>query len=242
MGLKRCLGVVLTMTWVGAITAFAQLVKSPVNQLAMAPVAQEETGNAAQRVINFDNSNGVSTEFIPPTALGESNPGSNEQTNWLKVELHYSVNPEHPDKYPWVDSVEFKIWIEGRDAYAPNPPPGSTEVAVCLTGEVTYINLAAARDCYGVFYVHPSALARYSGSGGYEDFDRKFNIHVEAYVGGKLVDYFDKNKNDPGGANWFKAPTAVPNVVSNQADSPFIVSNPNRYPETKSSTSSGAGQ
>jgi hypothetical protein len=231
------------MTWAGGIAAFAQLVKPPVNQLVTARVAQDDAGNPAKRVINFDNSSGITEEMVPPTAVGENNPGSNpDQTNWLKVEFHYSVNPEHPDKYPWVDSAEFKIWIEGRDSYAPNPPPGSTEVAVCLTGEVTYINLYAARDAYGVFYVHPSALARYCGSGSTEDFDRKFNIHVEAYVGGKLVDYFDKNKNDPGGANWFKGPTAVPDLVSNQANSPFLLSNPNRYPETKSSTSAGAGQ
>ena len=60
---------------------------------------------------------------------------------------------------------------------------------------MTYINLPAGRDCYGVFYVHPNTLSRYCGNGTYEDFDRKFNVHVEAYIGGKLVDYIDKNKD-----------------------------------------------
>ncbi len=240
MRLRRSLAVVLTVTWAGALSAFAQIAKPHVTQLGLALVGQEEVGNPAPRVINFDNNDGVTVEFADPPAVGANNPPANpDMTNWLRVKLHYSVNPEHADKYPWVDSAQFKIWIEGRDLYAANAPAGG--FAVCLTGEVTYINLPAARDSYGVFYVHPSALARYCGSGTPQDFDRKFNIHVEASVGGKLVDYFDKIKNDPGGPNWFKAPPTVSDLVLNQANTPFLLSDPNHYPEAKSS-SGAAGQ
>ena len=45
---------------------------------------------------------------------------------------------------------------------------------MALTGSVTYINVAAGRDLYGVFYVHPSTLGRYSSDRGYEEYDRKF--------------------------------------------------------------------
>jgi len=232
MGLKRSLGVVLLLTSAASVAALAQMAKPPVAALTMARVGQDYAPQQQQgRIINFYNSEAITTSFVQAPALGEnSGPLGSDNTQWLKIEFHYSVNPEHPDKYPWVDSAQFKIWIEGRDAYAANPPPGSTEVAVCLTGAVTYINLKQARDGYGVFYVNPNVLTRYSGTGGYENFDRKWNVHVEAYVGGKLVDYYDKNKDED---KWWTKPTAVANLVCRQDQSPFLLSDVTRYPQIK---------
>ncbi|HEX4141447.1 MAG TPA: hypothetical protein VHY09_13950 [Candidatus Methylacidiphilales bacterium] len=219
------------MTSAASVAALAQMAKPPVAALVAARLGQDYAQQQQARIINFYNSEALTTSFVQAPALGEnSGPLGSDNTQWLKVEFHYSVNPADPQKYPWVDSAQFKIWIEGRDAYVPNPPPGSTQVAVCLTGSVTYINLKQARDAYGVFYVHPNVLSRYCGTGSYEDFDRKFNVHVEAYVGGKLVDYYDKNKDVD---KWWTQPTAVPNLVCRQDQSPFLLSDITRYPQIK---------
>ncbi len=87
-----------------------------------------------------------------------------------------------------------------------------------------------ARISTGVFYVHPSTLGRYC-SRSYEDFDRKFNIHLEAYVGGGLVDAIDKNKEkDP---LWYKPLRPLPGFVYRQDQCAFLVAEPDRYPAIK---------
>ncbi len=229
MVLKRSLGVVILVTLAAAGTAFAQGIKAPMKELTQARIGQDQAA-AAPRVINFVNEQAITTTFVPPPSVAStSGAGGGDNSNWLKVEFHYSVNPESPQKYPWVDAADFKIWIEGRDLYAANAP-GAQGVAICLTGSCTYVNLAQTRDAYGVFFVSPSTLARYCGTGSYEDFDRKFNIHIEASVGGKLVDYYDKNKDVD---KWWTAPTAVPNLVFRQDQSPFLLSDVAHFPQLK---------
>ena len=105
-------------------------------------------------------------------------------------------------------------------------------VAVALTGSVTYVNVPAGKDLYGVFYVHPNTLGRYSGDRGYEDFDRKYNIHIEANVGGVLMDAIDKKK-DPSGPTWFQPLIPIANLVYRQDQTPFIIADPDRYPAIK---------
>ena len=103
---------------------------------------------------------------------------------------------------------------------------------MALTGSVIYVNVPAGKDIYGVFYVHPNTLVRYSDERGYENFDRKYDVHVEAYVGGALMDAINKNKEqDPLG--WFKPFTVVPNLVYRQDQTPFIIADPDRYPAIK---------
>ena len=242
MGLKRSLGVVLFVTGAASVAALAQMVKPPVAALTAARIGQDYAPQQQARVINIYNEEAVTTSFVQAPAVGEnSGPLGSDNTQWLKVEFHYSVNPADPQKYPWVDSAQFKVWIEGRDLYAANAPAGSADgVAICLTGSVTYVNLKQAKDGYGVFYVHPNTMTRYCGSVSYEDFDRKFNIHVEAYVGGKLVDYIDKNKDVD---KWWSAPTAVSNFVCRQDQTPFLMSDITRYPQIKlPSSDSGSSQ
>jgi len=220
----------LFIAWAGMVAGSAQMVKSPLNALTPLTIGQEYAQQQA-RVIQFVNEQAITTTFVPAPSLNSTSGSAGDVGNWMKVEFHYGVNPEHPDKYPWVNSAQFKVWIEGRDLYDPKAPAGSQEgVAVCLTGSVTYINLQQARDAYGVFYVHPSVLARYCGSGTYENFDRKYNIHIEAYVGGKLVDYFDKTKDAD---KWWTLPVQVPNLVCRQDQTPFVVADTSRYPQAK---------
>jgi cytolysin (calcineurin-like family phosphatase) len=100
------------------------------------------------------------------------------------------------------------------------------------------------KNFYGVFYVHPSTLARYSSGRGYADFDQKFNIHIEAYVGGVLMDAIDKKK-DPMGTDWYKSLRAIPSLVYRQDQCPFIMTDPDRYPAIKlpaEESGTGTGQ
>jgi hypothetical protein len=237
--LKRSFGVLFLALAAVSTAAYAQAIKAPIAALTQARVGQDEAAPTALRVINFANEEAITTSFVQAPAVNSTtNSGGSDVGNWLKLEFHYSVNPTDPHKYPWVDSAEFKVWIEGRDLYAANAP-GAEGVAICLTGSVTYINLAQSRDCYGVFYVHPSTLARYCGTGSYEDFDRKYNAHIEAYVGGKLVDYYDKRKDAD---KWWTQPAAVPNLVYQQDQSPFLLTDVTHYPMIKLPASGSSGQ
>jgi hypothetical protein len=195
--------------------------------LSVAPAA---FGQAANSPIAFANEEAITTSFVTAPNMGGTSDsgGSSDANQGLKVEFHYGTTAALTTKY--LDSVEFKVWIEGRDMLATNSQ-GTKGVAVALTGSVTYVNVAAGKDIYGVFYVHPSTLGRYSTEGGYEDFDRKFDVHMEAYVGGALMDKIDKKKEqDP---NWFQPLTVVPNLVYLQNQCPFIVTDPDRYPAIK---------
>jgi len=234
------------LTTAGFVTAVAQMAKPPVAALAAASVGQDYAQTQA-RVIQFFNEESVTTTLVPAPVVGSTSGGtSTDNANWLKVEWHYSVNPPDPKKYPWIDSVQFKVYVEARDLYAPPAtiPAGSQDgVAICLTGSVTYLNLAQARDGYGVVYVHPSTLSRYSGNGGVESFDRKYNVRVEAYVDGKLVDYQSKNPRDPSGPDWNKGLASIPNFVLRQDQTPFLMADSIRYPMLKpiSTPDSGGG-
>jgi len=246
MGLKRSLGVVTLVTAAGFVTAVAQMAKPPVAALVAAQIGQDYAQTQA-RVIQFFNEESVTTTLVAAPAVGSTSGGSStDNSNWLKVEWHYGINPADPKKFPWIDSVQFKVYVEARDLYSSAVPPGSQDgVAICLTGSVTYLNLAQARDGYGVVYLHPSTLARYAGNGGTEDFDRKFNVKVEAYVGGKLVDYQSKNPHDKGGPDWNKIITvSVPNLVLRQDQTPFLMADSIRYPMLKPivTPDSGGGQ
>jgi len=241
MGLKRSLGVIGMVTVAGVVTVTAQMAKPPVAAMAAARLGQDYAPAQQQRVIEFFNQGSVTTMLVAPPALGSTGGGSTAGgTDWLKVEWHYSVNPADPKKLPWIDEVQFKVYVEGRDLYAANAP-GQEGVAVCLTGEVTYVNLAQSRDAYGCVFLHPSTLARYAGTRGPEDFERKYNVRVEAYVGGKMVDYQSKNPNDKGGPDWNKGLPSVTNMLMQQDKTPFIAADTNRYPMIKGTSGAGAG-
>lgn len=208
---RRSCSLVLLLAWIGAPAAHGQLKTSP---------------------IAFANEDAITTTLVtaPNLAVG-SGSGSGAPVQWLKVEFHYGTTALVTKDYPYVDSIEFKVWVEGVDPFAPNTTqPSGKGVAVALTGSVTYINVPMARDLYGVFYVSSAVLARYSDR--VEDFDRKFDVHVEAYVGGVLVDEVNKNKEaDP--LKWFVPLKVVPDLVYRQDQCPFIVSDPDRYPMIK---------
>ena len=209
---RRSQWIPLLLVLISAPTAFGQLKDAQGNLIS--PVA-------------FVNQEAITTTFVSSPNVGSSSgSSSNEAGQWLKVEIHYGTTSFLTTKY--LDSVQFKIWIEGLDLLAKDAPVPGKGVAIGLTGDVTYVNIPAGKDLYAVFYVHPSTLDRYSSNRGTEDFERKFDVHVEAYVNGVLMDKIDKNKEqDP---NWFQTLKAVPNLVYRQNQSPFFLSDVDRYP------------
>ena len=199
--------------------------------LSSAAISGISFAQQAEPVLAFSHEDAVVTTFIQSTNLGSSseNPGSAspDDSKWLKVEFHYSVNPPTGN---FLDEVQFKVWIEGRDLFDPTGQPGQG-IAVALTGSVTYVDIPKGKDNYGVFYVHPSTLARFSTSHGVTDFDHTFDVHVEADIAGSPVDAADKNKEqDP---NWYQQYKMIPGLVYRQDQCPFINDNPSRYPAIK---------
>jgi hypothetical protein len=186
-------------------------------------------GQAANSPVAFANEDAITTSFVvAPNLAGTAGVAGSGNNSWMKVEVHFGTTAALTK--PFLDSLDVKVWIEARDMTAKNAQ-GTDGVAVALTGAVTYINIAPGKDIYGVFYVHPSTLARYSQTGS-EDFDRKYNIHAELQVGGAVMDAINKTKEaDPLG--WYKQFTVVPNLVYRQDQTPFIIADPDRYPATK---------
>jgi hypothetical protein len=188
-------------------------------------------GQAADSPIVFVAPDAITTTFVDPPQLGNTSGGSSDRAQWLKVEFHYACAPKAPATF--LDSVEFRVWIEGRDLFAADAPTAEG-IPVALTGTVTYVNIAASKDVYGVFYVHPATLARYSTKQGSTDFERRFNVHIEAYVGGAKMDFFDKSKEQD--LNWFTQLRVISGLVYRQDQCPFLVSDVNRYPPIRLST------
>jgi hypothetical protein len=178
--------------------------------------------------IVFQTPDAITTSLVDAPSVGRSESGGGQNPQWLKIEFRYTVAPKDP--LPFLDSVEFHIFVEGRDLYDPEAKTAEG-VAVALTGTVTYVNLTATRDGYGVFYIHPSALARYSTKEGSSDFDRKFNIHLEAYVDGKKVDNIDKKKEQD--LDWFKPLKAITGMVYRQDQCIFMDNDPMKCPQIK---------
>jgi hypothetical protein len=203
--------------------------------LIIAPTAFGQAVDAQGKLISpvaFANEEPILTTLVQAPTLGSSS-GSSSSSNtaqWLKVEFHYGTTAILTTKY--LDEIQFKVWIEGRDLQAKNAPPGGQGVAVALTGTVTYVNVPAGKDLYGVFYVHPDTLGRYSDDRGSEQFERKYDVHLEAYVGGTLMDAVNKNKEDDP-LKWFQPLVPIANLVYRQDQSPFALSDSGRYPAIK---------
>jgi hypothetical protein len=186
--------------------------------------------------VAFANQDAITTSFVvAPNLAGTAGAAGSSNNNWLKVEVHFGTTTALTK--PFLDAVDVKVWIEGRDMTVKNGQ-GTMGVAVALTGSVTYVNIAPNKDVYGVFYVHPSTLARYSGEGGYEDYDRKFDIHAELSVGGTVMDAINKNK-ETDVLGWYKPFTVVPGLIYRQDQTPFIVADPDRYPAIKLPAATG---
>lgn len=191
---------------------------------AMGPVRAQ----APNSPIVFQAPEAITVTLVNPPQVGSTEGGGSDNPQWLRVEWHYQVSPKGPT--PFVDAIEFRVWVEGRDLYAPEATTADG-IPVALTGTVTYINLPETHDAYGVMYIPPSTLTRYGTKAGPSDFTDKFNVHVEAYVGGAKMDLFDKEK--PQDPNWYQSLKAIPNLLYRQDQCPFLLTDTAHYPQLK---------
>jgi hypothetical protein len=190
--------------------------------------AQPAFGQLATSPIAFAERDAITVSFVAAPNVGGNSgttPGATDQ--WLKVEFHYGTTKNLLT--PYLDAAEFKVWIEGFDPLATNAQ-GSKGIGVAFTGSVTYVNIAAGKDIYGVFYVHPSTLGRFSSRS--TDYERKYDIHMQALVGGAVMDEINKNK-ETDILGWYKPLTVIPNLVYRQDQSPFLMADTSRYPAIK---------
>ncbi len=184
------------------------------------------------RPVIFVNHDAIVTTLVKaPTYGGTGDYVPPDDFKWLKVEFHYSVVAPPGAASPvgdYLDEAEFKLWIEARDLLDPAAKPGGEGIAIAFTGSVTYVNIPKGRDLYGVVYVHPNSLTRYTNRRGVNEFLSTYDVHIEADVAGVPVDGADKKREqDP---NWYKQLRALPGLVYRQDQCPFIVTDPDRYP------------
>ncbi|MCS7063847.1 MAG: hypothetical protein NZM04_07385 [Methylacidiphilales bacterium] len=192
--------------------------------------AQEDGG-----VISFDRTVKIKPEFVdaPVFAGGAAKPGGTAPTEskWMEVEFKYACMPPealdlNSKKGIYLDEAQFKIYIEGINPDEPNSDQGEP---ILLVGEVTYINIPAGKENYGVFYVHPNTIGRYGGQATFEKSNK--NIRIEAYINGQLVDVIQKKEEDDDG--WINPIKRVNHQVYTKEESPFRLVNISRYPAEK---------
>jgi hypothetical protein len=191
-----------------------------------------QTANLPPTPITFPGYDAVTATLVQAPSTGGSS-SSNSDVQWLKVEFHYSVDPP-PGTVAFasnfLDEVQFKVWIEGRDQLDPQSKEGEG-IAIALVGSVTYVNLPKNKDNYGVVFVHPNTLARYTNKRGVSEFTRTFDVHVEADIDGKPVAAADgKKEQDP---KWYQALRAISGLVYRQDQCPFLSYDTDRYPGIK---------
>jgi hypothetical protein len=207
------------------------LKRSPLALILLALGSHSVFAQAADTPIAFVNNDAITVSFVSPQYFpggSSSSAPSGDDNKWLKIEFHYGVIPKVGD---FLDSATFKVWVEGRDLLDPTGKPDEG-IAVALTGSVTYVNIPKGKDQYGVFYVHPSTLARYSTKSGSSDFDRKFDVHIDIVIAGNQMDGIDKNKGEAD-KQWYKSLKVIPNLVYRQDQCPFIIVDAGRYPAIK---------
>src|ERR1700722_16588323 len=91
----------------------------PIVFLLVLIAAPAAFGQAKNSPVAFVNQEAITTTLVPaPNIGGTATGGGTEPGQWLKVEFHYGTTPLVTTAYPFVDSVEFKVWIEGLDLLA----------------------------------------------------------------------------------------------------------------------------
>ncbi len=185
-------------------------------------------------VISFDKTTKIKPEFVDVPVYGAGGTkrgGASADKKWMEVEFKYACMPvEMADltskRGVYLDEVQFKIYIEG---IIPDQPNGDEGDPVLLVGEVTYVNIPAGKENYGVFYVHPNTVGRYGGQANFERSAK--NIRIEAYVNGQLVDVIQKREEENEG--WIHPLKRINNLVYSKEESPFSLMDIGRYPAEK---------
>lgn len=149
-----------------------------------------------------------------PTATGK----------WILVEFSYEVKPDpEKEKSTHLDEVQFKVSVEGSDGEG-----RKSDKTVILSGEVTYMAVPVGKG-FGSMYIPADVAAIYH----IDRYMSNYNVNVQAFVGGQLVDSKDKKSGEAD--NWFARPDFknIPGMLLNKQQSPFVVNDTDRYPTIK---------
>ena len=178
--------------------------------------------HAQDSAVKFDDK--LEIEFgAPPDLAASALPRAKKTKNWMVINFTYESFPYEGSDY--LDEITFKVYIEGRQKKDTRDREGDP---IVLTGEVTYINIPAGRDQYGVVFVHYDAVERYM----IETKSTQLNVRVEAYEKGKLADQVEKNSREEND-KWVSAYPGKSGLVLNQSQTPWACSGSAAFPQIK---------
>ena len=154
----------------------------------------------------------ITTNFISSpqfTYTGAEQYQADQRERWLEVEVTFSSAPEFTDEL----TLKYFILVNGK----------------LLTGEVTHVNIAAARDNRSVMYVTPKTLQRLM-LGRTITNNALQNVAVQLMQQGALKDELSLNRAAP---QWYATLPQVGGLVLNKNETPFAPLYWDRYCQIK---------
>ena len=154
----------------------------------------------------------ITTNFISSpqfTYTGAEQYQADQRERWLEVEVTFSSAPEFTDEL----TLKYFILVNGK----------------LLTGEVTHVNIAAARDNRSVMYVTPKTLQRLM-LGRTITNNALQNVAVQLMQQGALKDELSLNRAAP---QWYATLPQLGGLVLNKNETPFAPLYWDRYCQIK---------
>jgi len=154
----------------------------------------------------------ITTNFISSpqfTYTGAEQFQADQRERWLEVEVTFSSAPEFTDEL----TLKYFILVNGK----------------LLTGEVTHVNVAAARDNRSVMYVTPKTLQRLM-LGRTITNNALQNVAVQLKQQGALKDELSLNRAAP---QWYATLPEIAGLVLNKNETPFAPLYWDRYCQIK---------
>ncbi|MBV9009270.1 MAG: hypothetical protein JO354_08910 [Verrucomicrobia bacterium] len=143
------------------------------------------------------------------TYTGAEQYTADQRDRWLEVEVTFTATPEYTDEL----SLKYYILFAGK----------------LLTGEVTHVNIPAARDNRSVMYVTPKTLQRLL-LGRPLTPNALQNVAVQLMQQGALKDEMSLNRAP---AQWYATMSQVGGLVLNKNETPFAPLYWDRYCQIK---------
>jgi hypothetical protein len=154
----------------------------------------------------------ITTNFISSpqfTYTGAEQYQADQRERWLEMEVTFASAPEFTDEL----TLKYFILFNGR----------------LLTGEVTHVNIAAARDNRSVMYVTPKTLQRLM-LGRTITTAALQNVAVQLMQQGALKDELSLNRAAP---QWYATLPQAAGLVLNKNETPFAPLYWDRYCQIK---------
>jgi hypothetical protein len=173
--------------------------------------AAATTAMAQSRAVDFQLQK-ITTNLISPpqfTYTGAEQFQADQRERWLEVEVTFASTPEFTDEL----TLKYFILFNGK----------------LLTGEVTHVNIPAARDNRSVMYVTPKTLQRLM-LGRTITNNALQNVAVQLLQQGALKDEISLNRAAP---QWYATLPQVGGLVLNKNETPLMPLYWDRYCQIK---------